>query len=131
MNVKDTAIELYECIQSHISIRQIADIIEKHDLDDYIIFIRTRHNTFLRGSTLGKTTTQLSQLLMNAADDMGKSVEELLEEIKVSIYKQKLLRVKLQEIAEDFSLSPEERQEAIRKAYKECEYTEEEIDNLS
>lgn len=107
--MKEAAIELWECIQAHVVLKQIGKIIAKHDIEDYVIFIRTERNTFLRGCTgMGDVVGQLAQLIENAASDIGKTPHQLVNDIQVTIYKAENLRIELEELFEERETYSEE-----------------------
>lgn len=129
---KEEAIELWQCIQAHAAVKQIGKVLTKHDIEDYIVFIRTRHNTFLHGLTsYSDVTKQIAHLIENAAADMGLSSNELAENIKVTIYKRQKLQIALEEVFEEKdTLSPEEYKDKIRETFRLYEVDEDEINDM-
>lgn len=128
---KDDAIELWHCIQAHVALKQIGKTLDKHEVEDYIIFIRTENNTFLNGYTAySDTVSQLAHLIENTAADLGIAPTNLGKQINDKLLDNLRLKVELDLIFDDTSLSSEEQQEQIKETFTKHGFTEEQAERI-
>lgn len=132
MITKETVIELWDCIQAHAALKRIEKTLVKHDVNDYIIFLRTTHNSFLHGvNSRSDVLSQLAHLITNAASDLGVSPRQLAKDVEMKVYDIDTLRLELEELLDKQSeLSQEEFKEQMREIYKKHEVTKEKIDEM-
>lgn len=128
---KEDAIELWHCIQAHVALKQIGKTLDKHEVEDYLIFIRTKGNTFLNGYTVqSDTITQLAHLIENAAADLGIAPTNLGQQINEKLLDNLRLKVELDLIFDDATLSSEEQQEQIKEVFKKHGFTKEQTERI-
>lgn len=115
----EAIIEFYRVIQTYRAIRTIAKVLDKHDVTDCILFIRTPHNTFLEGlQAYSDMRTQLAEMITAAANTLNTTPHELLKELEIRILNKENIKIELESLLErKDSLSPEEFKDELEEIY--------------
>lgn len=116
---KEDIIEIWHCIQAHEALKQVTKIIAKRDIEDFVIFIRTKRNTFLQGSAqYTDISHQLAQLVVNTAEELNTNPKTLAQEISNNITNYTSLKIEIDDLLSQDNLTEKEVEEEVERLVK-------------
>lgn len=124
-------VEAWQCVQAHRAMKKIEKVLEKYEIEDFMVFIRTEDHTFLRGhNEYSPIISQLSHLIANLSSEIDKSPDEIIDDLKDNAQKARNLQAQAENIVErvkNDELDAKGMEEAVKKLAEEYEVNEIEL----